>query len=144
MRLSLRRVRIIRLECRYLIALVVKTRFFWRRKGSTSLTIWHHPRTKFTNVSKTDVNNVSWVTIEKFLRECFTTSTKIIVCDNYITIPETSDRNKIIAENHASAIGDHKGIIKTYKRIRHIYFWSGMKLDVQKYLRNAEIVSCKS
>jgi len=52
-------------------------------------------------------------------------------------MPETSDRTQIIAENHASAIRGHKGITKTYKRIRH-YFWSDMKLEIQKYTRSIQ------
>jgi len=39
------------------------------------------------SVSKTDMENVSWATLEKFLRELFYDSlTRIIVCDNYVTI----------------------------------------------------------
>jgi hypothetical protein len=37
------------------------------------------------------------------------------VCDDRVIIPETSDRNKIIFQKHASVIGDRKGITKTYK-----------------------------
>jgi len=48
--------------------------------------------------------------------------TKIIVWNNYVTMPETSDTAQIIAENHASATGAYKGVTKTYKRIRHNYF----------------------
>jgi len=56
---------------------------------------------------------VSWATIEKFLRELFYDSPiKIIICDNYMIIPEIPDRIQIIAENHALAIGDHKGVTK--------------------------------
>jgi len=70
---------------------------------------------------------------KKFKRELFyDSSTKIIVCDYYVTIPEVSDRNKIITENHASIIGGHKNITKTYKRICYNYFWPGKK-EIQKY-----------
>jgi len=82
------------------------------------------------SVFKMDVDNVSGqdsgVTIEKFRRKLFYNSPiKIIVCDNcvaIIEISEISDRNKIIAENHASAIGGHKGISKICKRIHYNYF----------------------
>jgi len=60
--------------------------------------------------------------LKKFLRELFyDSSTKIIVCDNPVTIAEPSERDKIITENHASAIGGHKGITKTYKRIPQLF-----------------------
>jgi len=96
------------------------------------------------SVSKTDVDNVSWAIIEKFLRELFyDSSTKIIVCDNYVTIPETSDRIQIIAENHASAIGGHKSITETYKRIIIIsgQVWNWKYKSIYK---NAEITSWKN
>jgi len=39
------------------------------------------------SVSKTDVDNVSWVTKEKFLQELFYDfPNKLILCDNYVTI----------------------------------------------------------
>jgi len=52
-----------------------------------------------------------------------------------VTISKIPDRIQIITENHASAIGDHKGVTKTYRRIRHNYFWPGMKLEIQKYIQ---------
>jgi len=86
-----------------------------------------------------DVDNVFWTTIEKFQSELFYDSaTKIIVYNNYITITETSDRNKIIAENHGLSIGGHKSITKTYQGICHNYFWSGMKLEIQKYIQKCQ------
>jgi len=56
-----------------------------------------------TSVPKTDVNNMFWATVEKFLRELFYNfPTQIIVCDMCVTIPETFNRNEIIAKNHTS------------------------------------------
>jgi hypothetical protein len=57
------------------------------------------------------------------------------MCTNRVTIPEPSDRNKIILENHASAIGGHAGITKNYKRMRLNYFWSGMKTVIQNFIQ---------
>jgi len=50
--------------------------------------------------------------LQKFLRELFYDSPKIIVCSNCVTIPETSERNEVIAENYLSVIGGYKGITK--------------------------------
>ncbi|KAH0944555.1 hypothetical protein HN011_002177, partial [Eciton burchellii] len=59
----------------------------------------------------TDGDSVLWAYIKKILQELFYDFlTRIIVCHNRVTIPEPSDRNKIILENHASAIGGHKGM----------------------------------
>jgi len=121
------RARVIKQEYRYLIALVVRTRVSilleekTLKKALRSLyDITPELSLQTISVSKTDMNNVSWDTIKKFLRELFYDSpTKIIVCDDCVIISETSDRIQIIAKNHALAVGDHKGITKIYKRIRY-------------------------
>jgi len=49
--------------------------------------------------------SVSWANVKKFLRELFYDSpTKIIVCDNRVTIPEPPETDKILTENHASLV----------------------------------------
>jgi len=124
-------VRVIKQGCRYLIALVIVEtgvsalleekvlKEAFRSLYDVTLELQLQP----ISISKTDVGNVSWATIKKLLRELFYDSpTKIIVCDNYVTIPKISDRIQIITENHASTIGGHKGVTKTYRRIRHNYF----------------------
>jgi hypothetical protein len=137
---TLGRTRVIKQESRYLIALVTKTR------ASTLLEILKEAlrslydvtlelNLRTISISKIDMDYVSWANVRKFLRELFYDSpTKIIVRDNRVIISEPSERNKIITENHVTAIGGHKGITKTYKRIRH-NFWSGMKAEIQKYIR---------
>jgi len=52
-----------------------------------------------------------------------------------VTISKIPDRIQIITENHVSAIRDHNDVTKTYRRIRHNYFWLGMKLEIQKYIQ---------
>jgi hypothetical protein len=44
-------------------------------------------------------------------------------------------QTKLIAALHDSAVGGHSGIQATYKRIRPLYHWAGMKLDVENYVR---------
>jgi hypothetical protein len=61
-----------------------------------------------------------------------------------VTIAEPSERNKIIIENFAVAISGHKGITKTYKRIRHKYFWSGMKVKIQIHTGIPELSAKKN
>ena len=36
---------------------------------------------------------------------------------------------------HDSAVGGHKGVNKTYRRIKQKYFWENIKDDVQNYIR---------
>ena len=40
-------------------------------------------------------------------------------------------RNQLIEEAHSSARGGHKGVTKTYNRIRQRYYWKNLKLDIQ-------------
>jgi len=73
------------------------------------------------SISNTNVDTISWATIKKFLQELFYDfPVKIILCDNHVT--DKPERNKIITENHASAIGGHKGITKTYKEFATTIF----------------------
>ncbi|CAL1672024.1 unnamed protein product [Lasius platythorax] len=53
----------------------------------------------------------------------------MFICRNKITIPSEGDRNKIISENHCSAVGGHKGITRTYNRVKRRYHCNGIKAD---------------
>ena len=58
-------------------------------------------------------------------------SLKIIVCNGFIKYVQEKDRAKIIEEMHdSSAVGGHKGVNKTYRRIKQKYFWENIKDDV--------------
>jgi len=137
------KARVIKQGCRYLIALIVETKVSALLEETILKEAFHflydvipELQLQTISISKTDAGNVSRITIEKFLRELFYDSLlKIIECDNYVTIPKIPDRIQIITENHASAIESHKGITKTYKKIRHNYFWPGMKSEIRKYIQ---------
>jgi len=51
-----------------------------------------------------------------------------------VSIPEIEKRKNIIEEAHTSAIGGHKGITKTYNRIRQNFYWENIKADIQNYI----------
>jgi len=75
-----------------------------------------------------NVAEYTWLEVKKMLREFLThIEIKIILCNNAIKIPNESQRENIIIENHDSAVGGHKGVTKTYNRIRYNYFWPNMK-----------------
>ena len=46
----------------------------------------------------------------------------VTICLQLVRIPEESERQNIIMENHASALAGHKGVTKTYNRIRPLLF----------------------
>ncbi|KYN00579.1 hypothetical protein ALC62_08648 [Cyphomyrmex costatus] len=74
-------------------------------------------------ISKCDIDNVPFdYTFDKLKQIFQHTPVSITVCENFIRTPMPDERKDIIAENHSSAIGGHKGITKTYKRIRGNYF----------------------
>jgi len=41
----------------------------------------------------------------------------------------------IIGEIHCSPTGGHRGVTKTYHRIKNNYYWENLKSDVQRYIQ---------
>jgi len=42
---------------------------------------------------------------------------------------------KIIAALHDSAVGGHSGVAVTYSRIKHLFAWTGLRNDVEQYVK---------
>lgn len=72
------------------------------------------------------------------LRKCDCT---IYVCYGSSIVPPDDVREGIISENHSSMFGGHRGITKTYRRIREKYFWPGLKADITEHIRNC--ITCQ-
>jgi len=53
-------------------------------------------------------------------------------------LPTQSERTKMIMGNHSTAIGGHKGVNKTLKRIKNGYSWLHMKKDIQNFIKKSE------
>jgi len=89
------------------------------------------------SIAKTDyVNNVPWDNIKIQLRLILLdTPTKIIICNGLIKYPPKDLRPVIIGETHCPPAGEHRGVTKTYHRIKHNYYWENLKSDVQKYIQ---------
>jgi hypothetical protein len=47
---------------------------------------------------------------------------------------DTAMQTKLIASLHHSAIGGHSGIRATYQRVKKLFYWPGLKQDVQNYV----------
>lgn len=89
------------------------------------------------SVAKGDIDRVSWETVYSLMTRILgDTDVQLFICTNKISIPPLSDRAQIITENHCSAIGGHKGVTKTYNRIKKKYNWTGMKSDIQSFIQN--------
>jgi hypothetical protein len=48
-------------------------------------------------------------------------------------------QNQLIATLHASAQGGHLGFPMTYKRLKNIFYWKGMKADVQQFVKCCQV-----
>jgi len=92
---------------------------------------------KILNVSKTlEIDGHKWEEIFNQIRKSIIgLSIKIIICHGLVSIPEIEKRKNIIEENHCSAIGGHKGVTKTYNRIRQNFYWDYLKDDIRNYIR---------
>lgn len=88
------------------------------------------------NIAKTrEIDAITWQEILSRIRESMQgISVKLIVCHGLVTIPEIQRRKDIMEEAHSSKIGGHKGITKTYNRIRQNFYWDNMKTDIQNYI----------
>jgi hypothetical protein len=48
-------------------------------------------------------------------------------------------QTKLISATHSSAIGGHSGTKATYQRIKKLFYWKGIKLDVENYIKQCQI-----
>ena len=71
--------------------------------------------------------------IKKTLAKCDCT---LYICYGTTSIPPDDVHEEILREHHDSLIGGHRGVTKTYRRIREKFFWPGLKQDVTEYIRN--------
>ena len=78
---------------------------------------------------------ISWVSVEQILQQHFKDSgLHIAICLGEVISPPFHKRDEIIKEFHESVVGGHKGISKTYRRVRSSYYWDNMKSDVRRVL----------
>ena len=59
----------------------------------------------------------------------------IVFFKNNLPVPKVEDRYRIIKEYHESTIGGHKGIMKTYDKLAHEYYWRNMQSNVRHFVR---------
>ncbi|XP_025161027.1 uncharacterized protein LOC112589987 [Harpegnathos saltator] len=94
------------------------------------------------SLCKGDLENVPSDTIRNLLQQTFEGDpTKILLCNNQIQVPPPGDRRRILEECHSSMIGGHKGVTKTYLRIKEKYQWPNLKEEIQEFIRNCR--SCQ-
>ncbi|XP_011638902.1 uncharacterized protein LOC105428340 [Pogonomyrmex barbatus] len=144
--LSIGKIKVIRDKKRYIIAMVIE-----QGRGTSSLIEMQALRTAIgslvnatreldlatLSICKSSIGTIEWKTIYRMLRDIFwNEETKITICNNLTSIPNNENRDEIIKECHASAMGGHKGITKTYNQLKTRYHWPGMKRDIQNVINN--------
>ena len=91
------------------------------------------------SISKTNLEEIPWRYTIRKLKEVFMGETiAITICTGEIIIPPVEARSNIIREKHESPIAGHKGVTKTYQRVRQYYYWKTMKKEIQEYVRTCK------
>lgn len=48
-------------------------------------------------------------------------------------------QQQVLSAFHASPVGGHSAALATYSRIKHLFFWVGMKADVWKFVQSCSV-----
>ena len=141
---TLGRAKLISDKNRYIIALIIKERVsetigrqLITEAIAALLSVINELGLTTASLCKGDIDRVSWGKIRDILDDTFNNhSAKITICTNKISTPPIDDRLRILKEYHDSATGGHKGITKTYWRIKNRYQWPNMKSYIQIHIQN--------
>jgi len=89
------------------------------------------------SIRKTEtLDQIPWMYIRNQIRNYLRETPLIItICRSLVRTPENFERIPLISEHHASSIGGHKGVTKTYNRLRPHFYWNTMKKDIQDFIR---------
>ncbi|XP_068975109.1 uncharacterized protein [Bombus flavifrons] len=91
------------------------------------------------SISKGNLEEIPWRYTIRKLKEIFMEKTlTITICTGEVITPPVEARNNIIREKHESSVAGHKGITKTYQRIRQYYYWENMKKEIQNYVNTCK------
>lgn len=82
------------------------------------------------------VENIPWKEVLSLIHEIYVNEkTKVIICLGTIRYVPREERDQIFFEAHKSPIGGHKGVSKTFNRIRINYYWENLKQDIQNRIQ---------
>ena len=92
-------------------------------------------------IAKTNfLDDISWETILHKMKTLIEDqATKLIVCLDLVQTPAPQDRIDIIRDIHEAPVNEHKGVAKTYQRIRQDYFWPNMRTQIQTVIAECKI-----
>jgi hypothetical protein len=91
------------------------------------------------SVSKGNLEKIPWRHTIRKLKEVFMgSSISITICTGVITSP-VETRGDIIRKKHESSVARHKGVTKTYQRIRQHYYLENMKKGIEECVRTCRM-----
>ena len=61
--------------------------------------------------------------------------------DKIYLVPESKLKEKVMQASHNTLLARHPGYLKTYRSIREIFSWKGLKEDVLRHVR--ECLTCQ-
>lgn len=67
------------------------------------------------------------------------TGIKINVYHNSIIYPAPAEIKKILQDNHDIPIAGHLGSVRMYNRIKDLYYWKGMRNDIEAYVKACKL-----
>lgn len=70
--------------------------------------------------------------VESVFQDC---PSEIYICTGEIETPAPEERLGIVKKWYEGTTGGHKGVTKTYQRLRQRYCWPGMRNEVQDVIR---------
>jgi hypothetical protein len=53
--------------------------------------------------------------------------------------PDQILKQQLMESLHASPVGGHSGMVATYQRIKRIFYWPGLKKDVETFVAECPI-----
>ena len=92
---------------------------------------------KEVSIAKSKViENLNWSEVLNLIDLAFSnTQIKILICTGTLTYVPPGKREEIFYESHKSPVGGHKGVSKTYNRIKQKYYWENLKEDVRRRIQ---------
>jgi hypothetical protein len=48
-------------------------------------------------------------------------------------------QTKIISAFHSSSFGGHSGILDTFKRVSKLFWWQGLKADLESFVKQCQV-----
>ena len=97
---------------------------------------------EFSIAKSPHIENIPWLDIIEIIKTTFKDdSIKIIVCKGTLQYVTEERRDQIFKELHDSPIGGHRGVSKTFHRIRRDFYWENLNKTYKDVYNNAYTVN---